>query len=59
MKNKNSNFHDTRFIMTMFVIACITGLTAIGKIQSKDFQALVTMILAFYAGAKAIFGRKK
>ena len=59
MIEPNNPLRDTKFILTMFVVGCITFLTAIGKVQSKDFQALVTMILAFYAGAKAIFNRKK
>lgn len=53
-----SNLKDTRFIMTILVILCITFLAAIGKIESKDFQAMVTLILAFYAGAKAIFKKR-
>ena len=58
MNDKNSK--DFRvFILTIFVISCCTVLTGLGKVQSKDFQAVVTMILAVYAGAKAISRRKK
>lgn len=53
------NLKNAQFFLIVFVIACCTFLTAIGRIDSKDYQAIVTMILGVYAGAKAIFNRKR